>query len=206
MTSGSTLWRRRALLIAIVSPVLLGTEWKCTGVSNPAVVTAHIRQVEPESPRAGDVVEATGHGEGIPPLQYAWDFGDGAVFAGPRAAHVYIAAGNYLLRLTVRDASGGIGRDERAIVVSARQSSDLAVAPILKAIAGQPVVFEVLPFDAGIDADYVWTFDGGQSALGPSVTATFHIEGKYAASVSAISRSGEISVAHVEFDVSAPAP
>ena len=46
-------------------------------VSNPSVATARIEVLEPATPRVGDIMNATGSGDGAPPLQFAWDFGDG---------------------------------------------------------------------------------------------------------------------------------
>src|SRR5688572_6750909 len=88
--------RRCVLLIAIVSPVLMGSEFKCAAVSNPSLATARIDQLQPAAPRVGDVVQATASGSGTPPLQFAWDFGDGEMLAyGGQAAHVYTSPGSY---------------------------------------------------------------------------------------------------------------
>ncbi len=40
------------------------------------------------------------------PLQYEWDFGDGADARGKRVTHVYPSAGRFTVRLTVRDRDG----------------------------------------------------------------------------------------------------
>ena len=56
-------------------------------------------------PRVGDIVRATGSGNGTPPLQFAWDFGDGTLVAGMQAAHAYVAPGSYRVTFTVRDAT-----------------------------------------------------------------------------------------------------
>ncbi len=125
MRSQSSLSRRGVLLIVILSPALLGTEWKCAAVSNPTVVSARIDLIEPTTPRVGDMVQVTGRGEGTPPLQLAWDFGDNTFAAGTQAAHVYLAPGSYTITFTVRDAHGNINSDSSPVMVSARQSSSL---------------------------------------------------------------------------------
>jgi PKD repeat protein len=39
-------------------------------------------------------------------VDYAWDFGDGNNASGDKVNHVYNAAGNYTIRLTVTDNNG----------------------------------------------------------------------------------------------------
>jgi len=56
MRSGSSLSRCGVLLIAIISPALLGTQVRCVAVSNPSEATARIQQIEPLMPRVGDIV------------------------------------------------------------------------------------------------------------------------------------------------------
>src|SRR5688572_1002574 len=123
MRPGSSLSRRSVLLITIMSPALLGSYFKCVAVSNPTVATARIEQLEPLTLRVGDVMQVTGAGNGAPPLQFAWDFGDGSQAAGMQAAHAYLTPGSYRITLTVRDAVGNIARDTSQVDVSARLSS-----------------------------------------------------------------------------------
>src|SRR5690242_4404703 len=107
MRYASSFSRRCVLLIAIISPALMGSEFKCAVVSNSTLATARIDQLEPAAPRVGDVVQATASGSGTPPLQFAWDFGDGGTLAyGAQAAHVFSAPGSYRITLTVHDARG----------------------------------------------------------------------------------------------------
>src|SRR5262249_55633335 len=64
---------------------------------------------------AGTVFSFNGSaGGGTGALSYSWDFGDGAVAAGGVVAnsgtltpsHIYLSAGDYLAKLTVRDSTG----------------------------------------------------------------------------------------------------
>jgi chitodextrinase len=201
MRPASSLSRRSALLIVIVSPVLLGT-FKCVFVSNPTVATARIEQIEPTTPRVGDVMRATGSGNGAPPLQFAWDFGDGTSAAGAQAAHVYAAPGSYRLTLRVRDASGHVASDSSLVDVSARISLAFRLVLVSSAIAGQPVLFEALPLEESASPpSYVWTFSDGQSATGPWTAATFASPGIYIASVAVTDDRGAIAVAQLTFRV-----
>ena len=109
MSLRASLLRPRVLLIVIISPAMLGSYAKCSFVSNPSLTsdpirpTARIEQVEPDTPYVGELIRATGSGDGAQPLQFTWDFGDGTLAVGRQAAHTYIAPGDYRLTLTVRD-------------------------------------------------------------------------------------------------------
>jgi hypothetical protein len=198
MRSRSSLSRRSALLIAISSPVLLGY-FKCVAVSNPTVATARIEQIEPITLRVGDIMRATGSGNGEPPLQFAWDFGDGAQAGGMQAAHAYAAPGSYRVTLVVRDALGNTASDSSQVSVSPRLSpSALSVVLLSDAVAGQPVLFATLGPEHALDAlNYAWSFSDGQSAFGPRPAAIFAAAGMHRASVTVTNDVG--AVAHAQF-------
>lgn len=205
--SGSSLSPRGVLLIAIICPALLGSQFKCVFVSNPTVATARIERIEPVMPRVGDIVQATGTGNGTPPLQSTWDFDDGTVAAGMQAAHAYLAPGSYRVTFTVLDADGNAARDSSQITVSARLSS-AAFGPhlISDAVAGQPVMFATWPLEErGSALSYAWTFSGGQSAIGPRAAAIFPAAGMYLASVTVTNDLGESAVVQIAFHVAAAA-
>ena len=199
-----SLSRRCALLIAILSPALLGSEFKCVAVSNPSTTTARIDQLEPIAPRVGDIIEARGSGNGTPPLQFAWDFGDGGTLVyGSHATHVYTAPGSYRVMLTVHDSLGSTARDSAQLVVSA-QVAPLATTLVLHsdAIAGYPVEFVAFTFEADTDAVlYEWAFSDGQSAAGSQAAAIFPMAGVYRASVTVTNDAGAMIVAQTVFEV-----
>src|ERR1700754_4608111 len=145
MRSRSSWSRRGVLLITIISPALLGSQFRCVVSSGPTVATARIEHIEPTMPRVGDIVHATGNGNGTPPLQFAWDFGDGTVAPGMQAAHAYIAPGSYRISFTVRDVNGNAARDSTQIDVSARLPSSILLTSA--AVAGQPGLFPALPLE-----------------------------------------------------------
>ena len=205
MRPRSSLSRRAALLIMIASPALLGFV-KCVFVSNPTLATARIERIEPHQPFIGQVVRVSGTGTGMQPLLFTWDFGDGSGVAdGTQAVHQYLSPGSFRVTFTVRDASGNASRDTAQIAVvlgfpTPRPGMGLVL--ISAAIAGQPVSFEVQPFETNGNAvSYLWTFSDGQSAIGPQVTATFPKAGMYSASIAATNDLGETAVAQVTFQV-----
>jgi hypothetical protein len=203
MRSGPSLSRLGVLLITIVCPLLLGAEFRCVALSNPTVATARIDQIEPTALLVGEVMQASGSGNGTPPLQFAWDFGDGTGAPGTQAAHAYLAPGTYRVTFTVHDANGNTGRDSSQVTVSPRLPSSVPDLLLLSdAVAGQPVRFAALPLEerAG-ELAYVWTFSGGQSAVGSQAAAIFPAEGMYLASVAASNDQGAVAVAQMAFHV-----
>jgi PKD domain-containing protein len=202
----SSLSRRAALLITIVSPALLGFV-KCVFVSNPTVATARIERIEPLNPIVGDIVRVTGTGTGMQPLLFTWDFGDGTVVAeGMQAVHTYLRPGSFQIAFTVRDSSGNAARDTAQLTISpgipTPKIPGMGLVLISAAVAGQPVVFKALPLDAKTNpVSYLWTFSDGQSVSGPEVTATFPVAGMYSASIATTNDLGETAVAHVAFQV-----
>jgi len=202
----SSLSRRAALLIAIVSPALLGFV-KCVFVSNPTVATARIDRVEPLTPIVGDIVRMSGTGTGMQPLLFTWDFGDGTVVAdGKQAVHTYFSPGSFTITFTVRDSSGNASRDTRQLTVAPGiprpKVPGMGLVLISAAVAGQPVVLKAVPLDSNAAAvSYVWTFSDGQSASGQQVTATFPLAGMYSAAIATTNDLGETAVAQVTFQV-----
>lgn len=204
MRDSPSLKRRLLLLIVIISPMLLGSEFKCVAVSNPSLITARIDQLEPNTPHVGDIVHVTGSGSGASSLEFSWDFGDGGSLAfGSQATHVFTAPGSYQVVLTVRDSMGHTARDSAQISVLSR------VAPLMPAamlvsdpIMGLPVEFlaEANDEDAG-PIRFDWRFSDGQLATGSRVTAIFPKAGSHLAFVTVTDDAGAIAVTQIEFEV-----
>lgn len=204
MRSATSLSRRTVLLVAVVSPALLGSYFKCVAVSNPTVATARIEQMEPLTLRVGDVMRVAGSGNGAAPLQFVWDFGDGAQAGGAQAVHAYTAPGSYRVTLVVRDAVGSTASDSSQVSVAARASSAmLSVVLLSDAVAGRPVVFEAMPVEEGA-LTYTWAFSDGQSAVGRRAAAMFPTAGMYVVSVTATTDLGAIVAAQTAFHVTHP--
>jgi PKD repeat protein len=193
----------RLLLIALISPALLGTYFKCVAVSNPTIATARIDQVEPLTLRVGDLMQVTGSGNGAPPLQFAWEFGDGATAGGMQASHVYASPGSYRITLLVRDADGHTATDSSQVNVAGRLSaSALNLVVASEAIAGRPIVFEALSAEREPGArTYRWTFSDGQMAIGAQASATFPVEGMYLAIVTVTDDLGAVAAEQIAFHV-----
>ena len=74
-------------------------------------------------------VQFTGTGSGgVPPLTYAWDFGDSATSTTQSPSHTYSAKGEYTATLTVRDAANQTATDTVAIHVAVLPPSVTSMA------------------------------------------------------------------------------
>jgi PKD repeat protein len=132
-------------------------------------------------------------------IDYAWDFGDGALVSGVTASHTYAAAGSYTVQLTVTDDAGGVGTATATVTVLSSGSSGIVSddfnAPLLDGIwtfqdpvgdgsyelvgAGTSDARLRLSVPAGTNHD-VWT-GGNRSVrvMQPALDDDFEIEVKF---------------------------
>lgn len=96
-------------------------------------------------------------------VDYAWEFGDGATSSEKAPRHRYKAAGEYVVRLTIRNTKGEKKSTDRKIAIG-----DVApLKPSAKAFptevrAGEPVQF--INESEGSIAAYEWAFGDGETS------------------------------------------
>jgi PKD repeat protein len=100
--------------------------------------------------------------------RYEWDFnGDGVVdvtdTAGTEQAYTYRAIGQYAVRLTVRDAQGGVATTTRGVVISPARPAISAMAPmdVTLSATARPVIAASYSDAAGIDLASVKLYVNG---------------------------------------------
>ncbi len=98
-------------------------------------------------------------------LIYEWAFGDGAVAAGVRPAHIYGDNGRYTATLTVVDGAGQRASDT-VVVDVANADPQPDAGPDVVTAEGRSVQFSGMAVDAGASDElaYRWTFGDGGSA------------------------------------------
>ena len=133
---------------------------------------------------------------------YAWDFGDGNTSAEADPTHTYIAAGSYIVTLTVTDDAGDSSTDSTEAIVEA-----IVVSSPPTADAGGPYsgyVGDAIAFDgsASSDADgvvvrYDWDYGDGTITedAGPMPTHIYSIAGSYTVTLTVVDDTGD---AHAE--------
>lgn len=120
------------------------------------------------------------------PGEVQWDFGDGTKGTGLLVSHVYTAAGEYRVVVTVSYPTTpptGDRKEFRIRVVSTGNLPPRAVATASprQTIAGQPIAFDA---SASTDPDgqinrYLWNFGDGTVAPGVQVEHTYAQAGTY---------------------------
>jgi PKD repeat protein len=119
------------------------------------------------------------------------DFGDGAVLAGPTAAHSYTRAGSYTITATVMDNSGG--RATATTTVTAQNRAPVAALNVAaSAISGAAVTASTAGSSDpdGTIASSTINFGDGSSAAGPSASHTYATPGTYTVSATVTDNLG----------------
>jgi len=118
------------------------------------------------------------------PLDYAWDFGDGAAGDSISGFHTYSTPGEYEVELVVSDTYGETSRMTRAILVTAPENETPTAAFSAAPTSGQAPL--VVTFNASASADpdgtitsYAWDFGDGGTATGVTALHTFASQGAY---------------------------
>lgn len=135
----------------------------------------------------GEAVTFVNNSGGAPPLQYIWDFGDGATSVEPNPTHQYSAPGNYLVQLMVQSEFG-----------QAQTSLPVAVGPAPAAevaLAGETVTGELFGGQAATDptvTDLRWDTGDGHIYEGQAFTHVYRETGDYLVTLTASNDFGAV--------------
>lgn len=145
-------------------------------------------------------------------VSYAWTFGDGATGSGVAVHHTYTAAGQYAVRLTVRDGAGREHSAQRTVTVESAPTPP-PPGPLTAAFTFQPQRGPVplrVNFDAsastGEITEYRWEFGDGKAATGKSVTHTFYALGQHTVRLTVVASDGRTATAEGQVTGEPPAP
>lgn len=69
-------------------------------------------------------------------VSYTWDFGDGSTGTGKVAQHTYITAGEFTVKLTVKDKAGKVGTSTQKVVVQAGDAGPMVSMKVIVQGAG----------------------------------------------------------------------
>ncbi|MCI4318385.1 MAG: PKD domain-containing protein, partial [Thermoplasmata archaeon] len=67
---------------------------------------------------------------GLGPFQFSWTFGDQSNGSGANASHVYLAKGNYVATVTVRDVARQVSRASVNVSVAAPLGTGILTSPL----------------------------------------------------------------------------
>lgn len=123
---------------------------------------------------------------------YLWDFGDGTSSTAAQSRHLYSAAGQYQVSLTVTDNMGATHSVGLAVDAALQNQLPVALATTAVTAGSLQVRFDGR---ASSDADgsissYHWDFGDGHSATGETTSHTYASAGQYPASLTVTDNSG----------------
>jgi PKD repeat protein len=117
-------------------------------------------------------------------VRYVWDFGDGAADSGVEVIHVYNAAGNYQVTLTVTD-DGSLSDSATQTVQINELAPNLSPTAVISGPASG-LVGEMLSFSGSGSSDsdgrivsYAWDFGDGTTVKGITMTHSYSATGSY---------------------------
>jgi chitodextrinase len=126
------------------------------------------------------------------PLDYQWDFGDGATATGRTATHAYDRPGRYVVSFSARN---GAGTAEASMTVTAERPPKPPQIATVRAVPEPVATGAEVQFSAaatGRDSiAYEWQFGDGATAAVASPTHTYEAPGQYTARLRVANPDGD---------------
>lgn len=147
-----------------------------------------------ETNQTGTWTATTNDMSATQPVEYRWDFGDGATAMGLTATHAYSRAGTYTVTFT---ASNSGSMDSRQMTVTVTNPPVPAGILTAASTPNPSTVGETVRFSASGRGDapvtYSWNFGDGATGTGMTPTHTYTRAGTYTVTVTATNASGSDS-------------
>ncbi len=125
-------------------------------------------------------------------VDFQWNFGDGTgLQAGAIVSHTFTTEGIYGVHLTVTDDFGAAVSESHNVIVGARPVAAIGASPE----SGTPPLTVEFYGSGSSDSDgtvvaYLWDFDDGGTATGPTPNHTFEDPGQYQVSLTVTDNDG----------------
>ncbi|MEM4598596.1 MAG: PKD domain-containing protein [Candidatus Diapherotrites archaeon] len=136
---------------------------------------------------------------------YEWDFGDGTTATGKIAAHVFTNKGTYLVKLRVTDQNDLSGESSVIIQVGLESYRPIAIIRADRYAGKAPLTVNFdgsYSFDPdGVIVSYLWEFDDGNTATGPTTIRTFETEGIHKVSLTVTDNNNKSDEAEIYIQV-----
>ena len=143
-------------------------------------------------------------GEGAPPYNYTWDFGDGGIAYGASVSHTYVAAGEFVVSTTVTDQAGGRMVNETVVTVEPDPTVSIAVAPGLTTDVGLMVSLGATVSGGAGGGSGGWQFGDGTTSQATSVEHAWATPGLYTVNYTYTDAVGQVAKATAIIVVHAP--
>lgn len=129
--------------------------------------------------------------EATRPMQYQWDFGEGASGSGLTASHTFSEPGTYDVTFTASNRGGEASESMTVNVTPPPQPASIAS---LNAEPNPVDEGETVNFSSNVQGDtplsYDWSFGDGESGSGSSPTHTYEEPGEYTVRLEASNEAG----------------
>ncbi|MGD8395873.1 MAG: PKD domain-containing protein [Candidatus Eiseniibacteriota bacterium] len=127
---------------------------------------------------AGIPLQFDGSGSYVPGgtiVSYAWEFGDGSTGSGAMPTHVYAISNGYIATLCVTSNAGLENCCATNVNILPGQPPVCDIGGPYGGLSGEPIAFDATgSYDPdGTIVSYLWDFDDGTTASGPTPTHTY---------------------------------
>ena len=149
----------------------------------PAAPTFQLSAGGPYSGTVGAAVTFNGIVSGLQfsgPVQFGWNFGDGAIAYGQTVMHAYAFAGTFIVALTATSSIGQSASAQTTATIS--QPLQVSAGAPTSGIAGRPVFLGAMVSGAAAPS-FSWGFGDGSSGNGQTAAHVYANPGTYTATV-----------------------
>ncbi len=128
-----------------------------------------------------------------------WDFGDGGTGTGESPTHIYVAAGTYVVELTVTDDEGQVSAIAMTTAtIEARVSNQPPIADANGPYSGfsaEPIMFDSSGSGDAEDANaaltFNWDFGDGSTGTGQNPSHSYAVAGTYTVTLTVVDTNGQ---------------
>ena len=129
---------------------------------------------------------------GTPPMNYLWEFGDGASSTEQTPSHIYIRRGLYTVKLTVTNAYGSSTETkENYIAIGLAPNADFSGLPTS---GNTPLIVEFTDRSTGHPTSSNWNFGDGKVSTQQNPVHTYWSSGEYTVTLTASNQYGSSEV------------
>jgi PKD repeat protein len=132
------------------------------------------------------------HSTGTTPLNYVWEFGDGAKSTEQNPTHIYIRKGLYTVKLTVTNAYGSSTEiKENYIAIGLAPRADFSAIPTT---GNTPLTVEFTDRSTGYPISWKWNFGDGKEASDQNPVHTYWSSGEFTVTLTSSNEYGTSDV------------
>ncbi len=125
---------------------------------------------------------------GTTPMNYLWEFGDGATSTEQNPSHNYISRGLYTVKLTVTNAYGSSTKTkENYIAIGLAPKADFSADPTT---GNQPLAVAFTDRSTGHPTSWNWNFGDGKESSAQNPVHTYWTSGEFTVTLTASNQYG----------------